>query len=214
MDINVAEIRKKISDRLRPSGWRQVLGNFLDGPDMIYIIEQLLEIKRQGEYFTPIAKDMFRFLEMCPVERVKVIVLIDVLNNAIRKNTGIPLEGMKTSKVAVSIYNTIEHKHIPDIQDWCKQGVLMVPVSPTTLVDSESNRDIWRSWTSYLVTKLSEQYPEAPVIMIGKKAYKLAPFIKSSYKSMFVLWPKVNSRNCWNWANAILKSQNQTEIRW
>jgi len=213
ININVQEITKKLSDRLMPTGWQQLLSNFLSGPEMRYIIEQLVDIKKDDEYFVPAIRDVFRFLEMCPVYKVRVLLLIDVTNNRIDYD-GIPFNNKYVSKICKKIFDTIDKDYRPDINQWHKQGVLLVPVSPTSTLESTPNRDIWKPWTSYLVNKVCEEHADIPVVMIGTRAHGYAYMIPSKYKKIVDTWPTMNHRNCWLWVNQILKSQNQIEIEW
>ena len=73
--IDIEEIKKKLYENLKPSGWHRVLRMFIFSSDFDNILLQLIKQTRDGKRFTPKVKQLFRAFEECPYTDLKVIII-------------------------------------------------------------------------------------------------------------------------------------------
>lgn len=210
-EINVAEIIEKINNNLIPSGWSDTLHYYLTSKEFEETIEKLIDLKKSNLYFCPKIKNVFRWLEICPHEKVKAILFSDCAHKYQHMATGIPLQ--KPTKWMELILNTAGEDC--NTENWAKQGVLLIPISPTRTVEGENHYSIWTSFISYLLNKLNELYTDVPYVLIGRKTYEYLPMIKSDNIKLFSLWPEFDKMNDWAvWTNEVLRDQGKKPIRW
>ncbi len=221
MQIDIEGVIGNISKSLESSGWGAVMRPFLISPDMEEIIKQLVKIKEEGEFFCPTMQKMFRWMQVCPVEKVKVIMLTDLTNNLIHLNSGIPMyidrketPYMKPSRLQQEIYDTIKKGYIADIMSWCDQGVLLVPLSLSATVEGIKHNHMWKPFIAYLICKINELYPDIPVMIIGKSAAGYRDMFNSKYTRSMHLWPNLESNQIWRWSNSVLVKQGKPAIKW
>src|SRR6188768_3564885 len=73
--INTEELKAGIYEKLKKSGWSGPLKSFLLSSEMDTIINQLNKELDGGKRWTPRFKQLFRFLEECPYDKLKVVIL-------------------------------------------------------------------------------------------------------------------------------------------
>ena len=73
--INLEEIKLKLVERLRPSGWAHMLRGFIQSSDFDKILDTLHKLREDGKRFTPPLKQVFRAFEECPMDKLKVIMI-------------------------------------------------------------------------------------------------------------------------------------------
>ena len=74
-EIDLEQIKLKLYNNLKDSGWGDKLKTFLLSDDFYKILETLLNDAKAGKRFTPIAKQIFRAFQECPYNKVKVIII-------------------------------------------------------------------------------------------------------------------------------------------
>lgn len=75
VEVNLDEVKMKLYDRLKLSGWGDKLRTFILSDAMDSILAQLLKEAREGERFTPPLKSVFRAFEECPYKDLKVVII-------------------------------------------------------------------------------------------------------------------------------------------
>jgi uracil-DNA glycosylase len=73
--IDLDEIKLKLYEKLKPSGWGDKLKTFIMSEDFDKILKQLLKEAKANNRFTPPLKQVFRAFEECPYKDLKVIML-------------------------------------------------------------------------------------------------------------------------------------------
>jgi uracil DNA glycosylase len=73
--INLEDIKLKLIEKLKPSGWADKLRGFVQSSDFDKILEVLYKLREDGKRFTPPLKQVFRAFEECPVEKIRIVVL-------------------------------------------------------------------------------------------------------------------------------------------
>lgn len=73
--INLEEVKLKLIEKLKPSGWANKLKGFIQSSDFDKILETLYTLREEGKRFTPPLKQVFRAFEECPVNDLKVVII-------------------------------------------------------------------------------------------------------------------------------------------
>lgn len=74
-EVNIEEVKMKLYENLKSSGWGDKLKSFILSSDFDRILNQLLADAKQGKRFTPVLKQVFRAFEECPLDRLKVVMV-------------------------------------------------------------------------------------------------------------------------------------------
>jgi uracil DNA glycosylase len=74
-NVDLRDTQIKLYERLKPSGWGDVLKTFLLSTDFESILETLLKQAKEGKRFTPQLKLVFKAFEECPLKDLKVVVI-------------------------------------------------------------------------------------------------------------------------------------------
>lgn len=195
------------------SGWDEVLKYFLNSYDFEEILNQLADLKKDHLFFCPKVADAFNWLKATPVHKVKAVIFIDSCSRSIEYATGIPLDN--PSEFMRKILDTAAPK--ARSPQWAKQGVLLIPLSLTANVGTgaENHISIWKPLISYLINKLFEEYPEIPILLVGKKTYSYLPMIRSANVKILKIWPEVDTELKWaEWMNEIIVASGKKPIKW
>ena len=73
--INLEDIKLKLIEKLKPSGWADKLRGFVQSSDFNKILEVLYKLREDGKRFTPPLKQVFRAFEECPLKNLKVVMM-------------------------------------------------------------------------------------------------------------------------------------------
>lgn len=73
--VNLDEIKAKLYEKLKPSGWGDKLKTFIMSDDFDKILRKLLAEVKDGQRFTPVLKQVFRAFEECPYKDLKVVMI-------------------------------------------------------------------------------------------------------------------------------------------
>mgnify|MGYP003648314847 CR=1 FL=1 len=73
--INLEDIKIKLYEKLKPSGWGDKLKTFILSEDFDKILMALLKDAQEGKRFTPQIKQLFRAFEECPYNELKVVMI-------------------------------------------------------------------------------------------------------------------------------------------
>lgn len=172
-EIDHKKVANKVADQLKTSGWYDILRLFLTSEEWVDIIRKLDESRKLKGSWIPKMKNALRWMQLCPAYNLKCIIVTDIEENLFGLNTGIPMsryqEG-KPFKLMSLLFNAINPVHYNgsnNLERWCKQGVLLMPRSPTWTIERSGHHNIWRPFMHYLYDKVNENWPDIPVIFIG-----------------------------------------------
>lgn len=73
--INLDDIKAKLYEKLKPSGWGDKLKTFIMSDDFDKILRKLSSEVKDGQRFTPVLKQVFRAFEECPYKDLKVVMI-------------------------------------------------------------------------------------------------------------------------------------------
>lgn len=179
-------IRRVATERY-PIGWE---APFLSLGSTFDHIEQIIQEKAPGR-IVPLKKDLFRAFHLCPLSRVKVVIIgqdpyYTINEHGLPDATGLAFSTWKDSRTRDSVQNIfIEVKtsypsfKIPnhsDLSKWAEQGVLLLNSSLTTIAgEDKAHPFIWMSLITAVIDQIKENAPHTVVLMWGKEAQKLIP---------------------------------------
>lgn len=210
-------ILKNIKEWLIPSGWYDLLRMFLIDDEAKEIVDKLLLFKEQKQRFVPALSSAFKWLQVCPSSKLKVILVCDIKENRLY-NSGIPLDNKEknVTKVNERLYKSIDKtQHYRDLSKWGEQGVLLLPMTLTWRHLGEAHYDVWRPFLSFLINKINHKYKDIPVMFIGRKSQSYSYMFETSHKFSVTLWSNgIGNVNVWKKINKVLVEQGKEPIKW
>lgn len=73
--VDLEEIKQKLIEKLKPSGWATKLKGFINSSEFDKILHALYTERENGKRFTPPLKQVFRAFEECPLDKLKVVII-------------------------------------------------------------------------------------------------------------------------------------------
>lgn len=230
--MNIEEIKQKMFDKLKPSGWDRVFKSFIFSSDFDQILTTLYNLSKEDKRFTPPLKDVFRTFEECPYSELKVVIIGQDPYPALGVADGIAFSCSKSEKEQPSL--RFMHDEIGkiypngydrplDLAKWARQGVLMLNTALTTEVSKiGSHYDIWKSFTTYLLDWLNNYNPGLIYLYMGKKAEEWSDMTNENSHKFFVKHPASAAYNGSKWDSdgvftkiqALVQELNGETITW
>jgi len=234
--INLEEIKLKLVERLRPSGWADKLKGFVQSSDFDKILAELYRLREDGKRFTPPLKQVFRAFEECPHNKLKVIMIGQDPYPHLGVADGLAFSCSNTMKPQPSLKNIFDaievtiHQEFPTYQDpnltrWANQGVLLLNSALTCQVDKVgSHYAIWQEFIAYTMDILNYTDSGLIFVLMGKQAQELESMIGEHHYIVKVSHPAsaAYTKTAWdcsdmfNEINKIINGQNgpSFKINW
>ena len=231
--INLEEVKLKLVERLKPSGWADKLRGFIQSSDFDKILDVLYKMREDNKRFTPPLKNVFRAFEECPVKNLKVIMIgqdpyphfgvADGLAFSC-SNTDKPQPSLKNIFQALdeTVYQDIVKNHDPDLTRWANQGVLLLNSALTCEIDKVgSHYNIWKDFIAYTMDILNFTDSGLIFVLMGKQAQELEGLIGNHHHIIKVSHPASaaytktvwDCGNMFNEINKIINGQNGPEFK-
>jgi uracil-DNA glycosylase len=231
--VDLEEIKVKLIEKLRPSGWAVKLKSFVYSSDFDKILHTLYDEREAGKRFTPPLKQVFRAFEECPVADLKVVMIgqdpyphFGVADGIAFScgNTQRPQPSLDHLFAAIdkTVYPGELIEHDPDLTRWANQGVLMLNRALTCQVDKVgSHYDIWQDFVMYVLDMLSLTNSGLIFCLLGAKAQELESVISQSHYIIKASHPAsaAYTKSQWecndlfNEANRIIELNNGPEFK-
>lgn len=234
-DIDLEEIRIKLYNKVKDSGWADKLKTFILSSDFMKILSQLKTESDKNEKFTPKIKYLFRLFEECPYNKLKLIIFAQdpypYLNIADGIAFSCSLKGSPEASLNYifkelndTVYKDAHKKHDPDLARWSNQGVLLLNTSLTTSVNKIGKHyELWKPFIIFLLDIISTEHPNLVYVFIGKKTEDWITFIPEESITLTCTHPAsaaYNEKESWNSGdifnkiNEVLVEQNKEKIIW
>jgi uracil-DNA glycosylase len=234
MEITLDEIKQKIINKLKPSGWDVVLNDFIYSKDFDKILSTLYKQSLNGNKFTPILKDIFKAFELCPYSELKVVVVGQDpypkkgVADGIAFSCGHTRDKQPSlryllEEVNRTVYDSASASTDPDLSRWAEQGILMLNVALTTVVNKVGQHYIlWRPFLAYLFDKLNWEKSGIVYIYMGKKAEEWINAVSDASYKFVVTHPAsaYHNNDVWdckdvfNKTSEIIRKRFNYEIKW
>ena len=226
MDIDINLLRDNLNNKLKDSGWDQMLSPYVNGLSFDYIMNKLRDSVEQGLRFTPKFKDVFNGFYECPYDDLKVVIVGQDPYPQLGVADGIAfscsIKG-KAEKSLQYILKALEDEDgSVDLRRWSNQGVLLINTAFTCEVNKiGSHYGIWKSFTEHVFENINRHNPDTIFILMGKKAeawQTLLPnckIIKCSHPaSAAYRGGEWDCNDVFNKTNTMLIKQDKTCINW
>ena len=235
VQINIEEIKQKLYEKLKSSGWGDKLKTFIISEDFDKLLNTLLKEAQEGRRFTPVLKQVFRAFEECPYKDLKVVIVGQDPYIFHQVADGIAFSCSNVGKIEASlryiyqaieetVYPNQEYERTPDLARWSNQGVLMLNAALTTTINKVGQHyEIWKPFMTFLFDVLGYHNSGLVWIFMGKKAEEWAESIPDNHYKLFVSHPasaahnkqeKWDCKDCFNQVNQIIKQNNNQTITW
>jgi uracil-DNA glycosylase len=227
MSVNIEEIKTKLYERLRGTGWDDKLKTFILSSDFDKILSKLDEEVTDGRRFVPQIKYLFSAFEKCHYDKTQVVIIgqdpypyLNVPDGmafscGLRKREEASLRYI-FDQIQELVYPTTEYMRQPDLTHWAQQGVLLLNSALTVPIGRPSlHQMMWRPFMAFLFDILGWNKPGLIYLFMGKIAAQWAESIPDNNHKIFVSHPasaayasasKWDSKNCFNEINKLLKS--------
>ena len=231
--VDLDEIKVKLIEKLKPSGWTTKLRSFIKSSDFEQILKALYLEREDGKRFTPPLKQVFRAFEECPLDQLKVIIIGQDPYPTLGVADGLAFSCAHTQKpqpslakifeaLEATVYDGMYLNTDPDLTRWANQGVLLLNRALTCQVDKVgSHYHIWDPFILYVIDILSLTNSGLIFILLGAKAQELESVISPSHYILKASHPASAAYNKGSWdckdvfneANRILVQNNGEEYK-
>jgi uracil-DNA glycosylase len=226
--INLEDIKLKLIEKLRPSGWVDKLKTFLQSSDFDKILDELYRLRENGKRFTPPLKQVFKAFEECPHDKLKGIIIGQYPYFQLGVADGLAFSCSNTGKIQPSLKNIFEaidstvydnehREHNVDLTRWANQGVLLLNSALTCEIDKAgSHHFVWKDFIAYTMDMLNYTDSGLIFVLMGKQAQELESMIGEHHHIIKVSHPASaaytktvwDCDNMFNTCNTIIEGQN------
>lgn len=176
--------------------WKMVLNNEFNKPYFTQLKEFLQSEKTAGKTIYPKGSDIFNAFNLCPFDKVKVVILGQDPYHGAGQAHGLCFsvpDGIPKPPSLVNIYKEIHqdlNQEIPNsgnLESWAKQGVLLLNSILTVAASQPTSHQGkgWEIFTDAVIHALNEQKNQLVFMLWGNYAIKKSSFV--SRKKHFVL---------------------------
>lgn len=226
----IKPIQEKLVGILTDAGWRDKLKTFVLAGEMEVILQELYLCSQNKQRFVPQVKDIFNCFKECPYEALKVIIVGSEPYDIITPEGGVLATGLAYSHKDV-LYNKQSmpvNKYLreaagdesanSDLIRWANQGVLLLPVSLTRVLNSKRSQALlYQPFISFVLDMLNSVNQGLIFVFIGDQAKEYRDIISQRRHFTFTLpdpskdWdgPKIFKA-----IDEILMEYFQTTITW
>jgi len=199
--INLEDVKFKLYERLKPSGWADKLKTFILSDAFDSILMQLLSEVKANDRFTPTLKQVFRAFEECPYDDLKVVMIGQDPYSQVNVADGIAYSannGTFTPPALRFIFKEIEATVYPkggyiwntDLARWSNQGILLINTAFTTPIGKIGKHyAIWHPFIAFLLDILSSHKPGITYVFMGKVAKEWAEYIPDNNNKLYTTHP-------------------------
>jgi uracil-DNA glycosylase len=233
--IDIEEIKQKLIDKLKDSGWSSVLKGFILSLDFAQIIIDLEQEVNNGKRFTPQLKNIFTAFEECKWDDLKIICIGQDPFSQIGIACGVAFDCRNTDKehpsltyfndaIQRTVYNSIIKDRKTNLSYLSEQGVLMINTALTTQIDKPlTHQKIWQGFINYLLDTISSNKDKMIFIFLGKISQEYEELVSDKHYKLMVSHPdlatydKLEEWDCkdiFNRSNNILRDDGKEEIKW
>lgn len=214
--------------------WKQKLQEEFEQPYFGQIVERIKQDRQQGITLYPAGPDIFRAFELCPFDKVEVVLLGQDPYHGPGQAHGLCFSvrpGIKPPPSLVNIYKELATDipgfNIPNhgfLESWAKEGVLMLNTSLTVqagLANSHSKIG-WEHFTNAVIHKVSQEKEQVVFILWGGNARSKKGLIdaskhciiESAHPSPLSAYNGFFGSKPFSKTNAYLVAQGKKPIEW
>lgn len=183
--VSLFNMVQRISNMNTPQEWGQ---DFFNSGEWQVCDERLADLAAAKIVFCPSRENLFRALDLTPLEKAKVVIVGQDPYPNPKHATGvafsIPKKVKEIPRTLVNImreYSDDLHYPFPkhgNLEKWCKQGVLLWNATPTCEQGKPGSHADWPEWT-YLNREICQQASKQGVVfaLLGRVAQECRKYI-------------------------------------
>lgn len=212
--------------------WKEALGAEFEKPYFAVLVQELHRQKQAGEVIFPPGGQIFKAFELCPLSKVKVVILgqdpYHGYGQAMGLSFSVP-QGVEAPPSLKNIFKEIESdlgirmSGSPDLRPWAEQGVLLLNSVLTVRAGQPAShsRIGWQTFTDAVIKTISDRCEGVVFLLWGNYARSKAVLVdKSRHHVLEAPHPSPLARGAFfgcrhfSATNKILAAEGKSPIDW
>ncbi len=212
--------------------WKEALGAEFEKPYFAALVQELHRQKQAGEVIFPPGGQIFKAFELCPLDKVKVVILgqdpYHGYGQAMGLSFSVP-QGVETPPSLKNIFKEIESdlgirmSGSPDLRPWAEQGVLLLNSVLTVRAGQPAShsRIGWQTFTDAVIKTISDRCEGVVFLLWGNYARSKAVLVdKSRHHVLEAPHPSPLARGAFfgcrhfSATNEILAAEGKSPVDW
>tara|TARA_R110002124_G_scaffold57700_1_gene161238 strand:- start:10380 stop:11042 length:663 start_codon:yes stop_codon:yes gene_type:complete len=214
------------------NSWKQLLGNEFNKP-YFAALASFVKAEYETKTIYPKANSIFKAFELCPVDKVKVVILGQDPYHGENQAHGLSFSVKEGVPIPPSLKNIFKELKsdldLPfpsdgNLERWAKQGVLLLNATLTVEAHKAGSHQKkgWETFTSAVIEKLASKKSNLVFLLWGAYAQKKAIVIQSD-KHLKLQSPHPSPLSAhrgflgcqhFSQANAYLEAHGKPAIKW
>lgn len=212
--------------------WKEALGAEFEKPYFAVLVQELHRQKQAGEVIFPPGGQIFKAFELCPLDKVKVVILgqdpYHGYGQAMGLSFSVP-QGVEAPPSLKNIFKEIESdlgirmSGSPDLRPWAEQGVLLLNSVLTVRAGQPAShsRIGWQTFTDAVIKTISDRCEGVVFLLWGNYARSKAVLVdKSRHHVLEAPHPSPLARGAFfgcrhfSATNEILAAEGKSPVDW
>lgn len=212
--------------------WKEALGAEFEKPYFAALVQELHRQKQTGEVIFPPGGQIFKAFELCPLDKVKVVILgqdpYHGYGQAMGLSFSVP-QGVEAPPSLKNIFKEIESdlgirmSGSPDLRPWAEQGVLLLNSVLTVRAGQPAShsRIGWQAFTDAVIKTISDRCEGVVFLLWGNYARSKAVLVdKSRHHVLEAPHPSPLARGAFfgcrhfSATNEILAAEGKSPVDW
>lgn len=212
--------------------WKEALSAEFEKPYFAALVQELHRQKQAGEVIFPPGGQIFKAFELCPLGKVKVVILgqdpYHGYGQAMGLSFSVP-QGVEAPPSLKNIFKEIESdlgirmSGSPDLRPWAEQGVLLLNSVLTVRAGQPAShsRIGWQTFTDAVIKTISDRCEGVVFLLWGNYARSKAVLVdKSRHHVLEAPHPSPLARGAFfgcrhfSATNEILAAEGKSPIDW
>lgn len=212
--------------------WKEALGAEFEKPYFAALVQELHRQKQAGEVIFPPGGQIFKAFELCPLDKVKVVILgqdpYHGYGQAMGLSFSVP-QGVEAPPSLKNIFKEIESNlgirmsGSPDLRPWAEQGVLLLNSVLTVRAGQPAShsRIGWQTFTDAVIKTISDRCEGVVFLLWGNYARSKAVLVdKSRHHVLEAPHPSPLARGAFfgcrhfSATNEILAAEGKSPVDW
>ncbi len=218
---------------IHPS-WQKLLNSEFEKPYFKRIANTLLSDTENGKIIYPNENQIFEAFNLTPFHEIKVVILGQDPYHGEGEANGLCFSVNEGVKIPPSLRNIFKELSTDisgfekpihgNLQNWSKQGVLLINTSLTVIKDQANSHSKigWQQFTNKIIESISNQNEKIVFILWGKNAHDKMEFInpnkhfiiKTVHPSPLSASRGFFGSKPFSKTNEFLLANNKTSIEW
>ena len=210
--------------------WKEALGAEFEKPYFAALVQELHRQKQAGEVIFPPGGQIFKAFELCPLDKVKVVILgqdpYHGYGQAMGLSFSVP-QGVEAPPSLKNIFKEIVSdlgmSGSPDLRPWAEQGVLLLNSVLTVRAGQPAShsRIGWQTFTDAVIKTISDRCEGVVFLLWGNYARSKAVLVdKSRHHVLEAPHPSPLARGAFfgcrhfSATNEILAAEGKSPVDW